>query len=66
MNAKLTQVSGEDIYIERLDGLNTKVNISIFSKADQNYSRLGPYKYYQKRCNQSALHHRSRRQIKMG
>ncbi len=32
MNAKLTQVSGEDIYIERLDGLSTKVNISIFSK----------------------------------
>ncbi len=39
MNAKLTQVSGEDIYIERLDGLSTKVNISIFSKEDQEFIR---------------------------
>jgi hypothetical protein len=30
MSAKLTQVSGDDIYIERLDGLSTRVNISIF------------------------------------
>ena len=39
MNAKLIQVSGEDIYIERLDGLSTKVNISIFSKEDQEFIR---------------------------
>jgi hypothetical protein len=39
MNAKLTQVSGEDIYIERLDGLSTKVKISIFSKEDQEFIR---------------------------
>ena len=39
MNAKLTQVSGEDIYIERIDGLSTKVNISIFSKEDQEFIR---------------------------
>ena len=39
MNAKLTHVSGEDIYIERLDGLSTKVNISIFSKEDQEFIR---------------------------
>ena len=39
MNAKLTQVSGEDIYIERLDGLSTRVDISIFSKEDQEFIR---------------------------
>ncbi|MBL6919501.1 MAG: hypothetical protein ISR41_03245 [Puniceicoccaceae bacterium] len=39
MSAKLTQVSGDDIYIERLDGLSTKVNISIFSKEDQEFIR---------------------------
>lgn len=39
MNAKLTQVSGDDVYIERHDGLSTKVNISIFSKDDQDYIR---------------------------
>ena len=39
MSAKLTQVSGDDIYIERLDGLSTKVNISMFSKEDQEFIR---------------------------
>jgi hypothetical protein len=39
MEAKLTRVSGEDVYIERHDGLNTKVNISIFSEEDQKYIR---------------------------
>jgi hypothetical protein len=39
MNAKLTQVSGDDVYIERRDGLSTKVNISIFSKDDQDFIR---------------------------
>ncbi len=39
MTAKLTQVSGEDVYIERLDGLTTKVGISIFSKDDQEFIR---------------------------
>ena len=32
MSAKLTQVSGDDVYIERLDGLSTRVDISIFRK----------------------------------
>lgn len=39
MNAKLTHVSGDDVYIERRDGLSTKVNISIFSKDDQDFIR---------------------------
>lgn len=37
MEAKITRVSGEDVYIERRDGLNTKVNRSIFSQEDQTY-----------------------------
>jgi hypothetical protein len=37
MEAKVTRVSGEDVYIERRDGLNTKVKRSIFSKEDQTY-----------------------------
>ena len=37
MEAKITRVSGEDIYIERSDGLTSRVNISIFSEADQKY-----------------------------
>lgn len=37
MEAKLTRVSGEDIYIERKDGLDTKVKLSIFSEEDQEY-----------------------------
>lgn len=37
MEAKITRVSGEDVYIERRDGLNTKVKRSIFSQEDQTY-----------------------------
>lgn len=37
MEAMLTRVSGEDVYIERRDGLSTKVALSIFSKADKDY-----------------------------
>ncbi len=37
MKAKLTRVSGEDVYIERSDGLTTKVALPIFSKEDQKY-----------------------------
>ncbi len=39
MVAKLTRVSGEDVYIEREDGLSTKVDISLFSKDDQKFIR---------------------------
>lgn len=39
MHAKLTQISGNDVYIERQDGLATKVDISLFSKVDQDYIR---------------------------
>ncbi|NBB78638.1 MAG: hypothetical protein GVY36_04235 [Verrucomicrobia bacterium] len=39
MQAKLTVVSGDDVFIERQDGLATKVDISIFSKEDQAYIR---------------------------
>lgn len=39
MQAKLTQVSGDDVYIERRDGLATKVDIGIFSEDDQKYIR---------------------------
>jgi hypothetical protein len=37
MQAKITRVSGEDVYIQRSDGLNTKVKRSIFSKKDQTH-----------------------------
>jgi hypothetical protein len=37
MKAKITLVRGDDIYIERRDGLETKVPRSIFCKADQDY-----------------------------
>ncbi|MGJ8637941.1 MAG: hypothetical protein ACSHYA_00990 [Opitutaceae bacterium] len=37
MEAKLTRVSGQDVYIERKDGLSTKVDKSIFSPEDQKY-----------------------------
>jgi len=37
MEAKITRVSGDDVYIERRDGLSTKVKRSIFSKKDQSY-----------------------------
>lgn len=33
--AKLTRVCGEDVFIERKDGLTSKVRILIFSEADQ-------------------------------
>jgi len=39
MEAKLTRVSGEDVYIERRDGLSTKVSISLFGSEDQAYIR---------------------------
>ena len=39
MSAKLNQISGDDVFIERLDGLSTRVNISIFSKDDQEFIR---------------------------
>jgi hypothetical protein len=39
MEAKLTLVSGDDVYIERRDGLATKVDISIFGKEDQEFIR---------------------------
>ena len=39
MTAKLTLVSGDDVFIERSDRLKKKVSINIFSQADQNYIR---------------------------
>lgn len=39
MRAKITRVSGDEVYIERVDGLSTRVAISIFSKDDQTYIR---------------------------
>jgi hypothetical protein len=43
MEAKITRVSGEDIYIERSDGLDTKVDIAVFSEADQEYIKQWAY-----------------------
>lgn len=43
MEAKITRVSGEDVYIERSDGLNSKVDISVFSEADQAYINKWAY-----------------------
>ncbi|MEC7274361.1 MAG: hypothetical protein VXU48_03855 [Verrucomicrobiota bacterium] len=37
MEALISRVSGEDVYIERKDGLSTKINRSAFSQKDQNY-----------------------------
>lgn len=37
MEAKVTRVDGSNVYIERNDGLITKVNVSIFSEVDQSY-----------------------------
>ena len=37
MEAMISRVSGDDVYIERSDGLSTKVNRSIFSQVDQEY-----------------------------
>lgn len=39
MEAKLTLVSGDDVFIERRDGLATKVDIAIFIKEDQDFIR---------------------------
>jgi len=39
MDAKVTRVSGDEVYIERRDGLTTRVQISIFSEDDQKYIR---------------------------
>ena len=35
MSVKLTHVIGDDVYIERLDGLSNKVGISLFNKENQ-------------------------------
>ena len=37
MEAMISRVSDDDVYIERRDGLSTKVNRSIFSQLDQKY-----------------------------
>lgn len=37
MEAKITRISGDDVYIERRDGLSTKVKQSIFCEKDQAY-----------------------------
>lgn len=37
MEAMISRVSGDDVYIERRDGLSTKVNRSIFCQVDQKY-----------------------------
>ena len=39
MSAKLSQVNGDDVYIKQIDGLSTRVNISISSKDDQGFIR---------------------------
>ncbi len=39
MQAKVNQVSGGDVFIERRDGLATKVSIALFSEEDQAYIR---------------------------
>lgn len=39
MQAKITRVSGDEVYIERRDGLGTRVKISLFSSNDQDYIR---------------------------
>lgn len=37
MQAKINQVSGDDVFIERRDGLATKVSSTIFSEEDQTF-----------------------------
>ena len=37
MEARITHTSGTDVYIERSDGVTAKVNLEIFSEADQQY-----------------------------
>jgi hypothetical protein len=39
MDAALTRVRGDDVYIERRDGLATKVDIALFSAEDQAFIR---------------------------
>ena len=39
MQAKINQVSGNDVFIERRDGLATKVSAAIFSEEDQAFIR---------------------------
>ena len=39
MQAKINQVSGDDVFIERRDGLATKVSATIFSEEDQTFIR---------------------------
>ncbi len=39
MSAKVTLVSGDDVYIERSDRLRTKLSINIFCESDQKYIR---------------------------
>lgn len=37
IEAMISRVSGDDVYIKRRDGLSTRVNRSIFSQVDQEY-----------------------------
>jgi len=37
MEAKIIRVSGSKVYIKRVDGLNTSVNVTQFCEADQKY-----------------------------
>jgi hypothetical protein len=43
IEAKITRTSGKDIYIERRDGFDAKVDISTFSEADQEYIKEWAY-----------------------
>lgn len=45
MQARVNQVSGEDVFIERRDGLTTKVSIRIFCEEDQAYIRQWAVNY---------------------
>ena len=58
MNAKLTQVSGEDIYIERM--MDLALVISIFSKGIRNSSETG----IQRLSTMQSKYHRCGRQIR--
>lgn len=48
MIAKVTRVSGDEVYIERRDGLSTRVPISLFSTEDQEFIRDWESKNYLK------------------
>lgn len=39
MSAKVTRVSGDEVSIQRKDGLSTRVPINVFSQVDQDYIR---------------------------